>query len=129
MALVNLWNRLKRSNRSQKRDISKKTYFSYVFDSFSCFLCQKSKYVMSICSLRSFLEIDVSDSIFFTNDLIFWSQKMSDSIENPMIEFPTLQQREEMHVADSPKYFCEHVSITNVYQWREEMPVADTGTP
>ena len=84
---------------------------------------------MSICSLRSFLEIDVSDSIFFTNDLIFWSQKMSDSIENPMIEFPTLQQREEMHVADSHKYFCEHVSITNVYQWREEMPVADTGTP
>ena len=54
---------------------------------------------------------------------------MSDSIENPMIEFPTLQQREEMHVADSHKYFCEHVSITNVYQWREEMPVADTGTP
>ena len=34
------------------------------------------------------------DSIFFMIELIFRSQKMSDSIEKPMIEFPTLPAEE-----------------------------------
>ena len=41
-------------------------------------------------SRRSLQKINGSDLIFFTIGLIFWSQKTSDSIEKPMIEFPTL---------------------------------------
>ena len=47
---------------------------------------------------ESIPSIDGSDSIFFMIKSIFWSQKTIDSIEKPMIEFPTLLEGQCMGV-------------------------------
>ena len=44
----------------------------------------------AIRSCCSWQKSDGSDSLFFTTESLFGSQKMSDSLEKPMIEFPTL---------------------------------------
>ena len=107
-----------RANHSQKRAIRlKKNYFSNVFDSFPPLYAKRAN--LSHCSLlsRSFLKRDGIDflsslftketpwanwsrrslkqrdwsvSLFFTSESLFWSQKTSDSLEQPVIEFPTL---------------------------------------
>ena len=109
------------SCHSQKREIHfkklKKNFFSYFFDSFSPFLCQRAN--SSFCSSLScsFLKIDheriaqvnlikkttLSDLLpllfikerregftFFPSESLFPSQKTSKSLEKPMSEFQTL---------------------------------------
>ena len=51
---------------------------------------------------ESIPSIDGSDSIFFMIKSIFWSQKTIDSIEKPMIEFPTLNLPEPNFMSWGP---------------------------
>ena len=46
----------------------------------------------AICSRRSWQKSDGSDSLFFTSVSLFRSQKMSNSLEKQMSEFPTLSK-------------------------------------
>ena len=65
-------------------------YFSYGFYSFPSFLCQKSESLSLNFALQSLKKIDEIDSIFSRSNRSVNHKKTINSIQKPMIKFPTL---------------------------------------
>ena len=101
-------------NRSQKWAICLK-----VFHSFSSFLCPRAKRAIRSTkegpwpnrSGHSWQKSYRSDSLFFTRESLFCSQKRSNSLKKPLSEFQTLcfLQTQSLTVTGWEKHSCLHV--------------------